>query len=314
MKITEAINENTQNLDLKSTQELLEIFINEEDAVTKALEQAKYQIAGVIDQIFLRIKDYREIYQSYTGNEQYTGPRIFYFGAGTSGRLAILDASECPPTFSSHPDMFNAVIAGGNRAITQAIENAEDNSAEARSYVEQHCGPKDIVIGISANGAAPFVKGAIDAARDKGLYTVAIANNRDAEIFKTAQEVIYLDTGAEIITGSTRLKAGTAQKIVLNMISSSLMIKVGKVYDNLMVDLQAKNKKLKQRAMHLVQRITGVQDEKKITTVLQECSYKVKVAILMLEKNVNAAEAQRLLEINANNLRESLIKGINSFI
>ena len=304
-KNTEKINSNSQDLDLKTSEEFVEICLQEDKQVFNAIAQAKEQIANVIEQIYLRIKARKEVYLPYVWTEEYFGPRIFYFGAGTSGRLGVLDASECPPTFSTHPDFINGVIAGGQRAITMAVENAEDNALEAETFVDKNMTANDIAIGISANGNAAFVNAALETAREKGILTIAIANNVDAKIFETAQEKIFLNTGAEIITGSTRLKAGTAQKLVLNMISTGLMVRIGKVYGNLMVDLQAKNKKLKERAVKLVIEICSC-DEEKAQKALQDSSFRVKNAVLIVKKDISALEAQNILEHSCFDLRSAL--------
>lgn len=305
MKNTEQINKYTKDLDLKTTEEFVNICLGQDREVIEAVSKAKEQVVNVIEEIYLRVKAFNEVYLPYTGAEEYFGPKIFYFGAGTSGRLGVLDASECPPTFSAHPDFINGVIAGGQRAITDAVENAEDNAIEAENFVEKNLTANDIAIGISANGNAAFVDAALKCARDKGAFTVAIANNEDAQIFETAQEEIFLDTGAEVITGSTRMKAGTAQKLVLNMISTGLMVKLGKVYGNLMVDLQAKNKKLKTRALKLVIEICSC-DEKKAQKALTGSNFKVKEAVLMVSKELSFDEAQSLLEHHAYDLRLAL--------
>jgi N-acetylmuramic acid 6-phosphate etherase len=304
-KNTEKINTNTSDLDLKTSDEFVQCFIDEEKTVIEALSKAKEQIANVIEEIYVRIKSHNEVYIPYSGGEDYFGPRIYYFGAGTSGRIGVLDASECPPTFSAHPEMFNGVIAGGTRAITSSVENAEDNALEAETFIKKNLTENDIVIGISANGNAAFVKAALESARKMGVFTVAIANNEDAQIFNIAKEKIFLDTGAEIITGSTRLKAGTVQKIVLNIISTGLMVKLGKVYGNLMVDVQAKNKKLKERAANLVMKVCEC-SEQEASKALLESSYKVKDSIVMINKKLSALEAKNLLERNAFNLRSTL--------
>jgi N-acetylmuramic acid 6-phosphate etherase len=305
LKNTEKINIHTKDLDLKTTEEFVNICLGEDREVLEAVSKAKEQIVNVIEEIYIRVKAHNEVYLSYTGSEEYFGPKVFYFGAGTSGRLGILDASECPPTFSAHPYFINGVIAGGSRAISAAVENAEDNTIEAEAYVDKNLTANDIAIGISANGNAPFVNSALNSARNIGAFTVAIANNEDALIFETAQEKIFLDTGPEIVTGSTRLKAGTSQKLVLNMISTGLMVKLGKVYGNLMVDLQAKNKKLKDRAVKLVIEICGCNDIK-AKDALNKTSFRVKEAVLMINKGISFAEAQIFLENHSYDLRSAL--------
>ena len=223
------------------------------------------------------------IYESFAGvdldQEPYQGARLFYVGAGTSGRLGVLDASECPPTFSTHPDMVQGLIAGGDFALRNAVEGAEDDEIAGKELIQHRIiNSKDIVIGISASGGAPFVISALKTARERGATTIAIANNPNATIFGYCDQKILLETGPEILAGSTRLKAGTAQKICLNIISTGLMVKLGKTYGNLMVDLKASNSKLKKRALDLVTKILGC-DEAKALKLLQENEYKVKKAV-----------------------------------
>tara|TARA_B100001989_G_C24475519_1_gene431574 strand:- start:124 stop:1047 length:924 start_codon:yes stop_codon:yes gene_type:complete len=307
MKNTEKINENTQDLDLKTSEEFVEICIEEDKKVLEAIAGAKTQIANVIDLVYEKVKDSEEVYLPYLGSENYKGPKVFYFGAGTSGRLGILDASECPPTFSAHPDFINGVIAGGAEAVTGAVENAEDNEEAACKFVTNNLSSRDVAIGVSANGNAPFVKSALSSAKKLGALTIAIANNEDAGIFDIVDEKIFLDTGAEILTGSTRMKAGTSQKLVLNMISTGLMVKLGKVYGNLMVDLQAKNQKLRQRASNLVMKITD-SSEAEAKKALEESGYRVKDSVLMIKNKLSASEAAKLLKAKQYNLRLALEK------
>ena len=295
MKTTEAINKNTQEIDLKTSSDFVGCYLEEDKAVNLAIANAQGQIAKVLDLIFEKIKDAKELYEPFKGDEDYSGPRIFYVGAGTSGRLGVLDASECPPTFSAHPKLFNGVIAGGEEAIRNAVEGAEDNAEAARDYVSKNLSANDVAIGISANGNAPYVDAFLEAAKTKGALTIAIANNPDAKIFTTADAQILLETGPEIITGSTRLKAGTAQKTVLNIISTGIMVKFNKVYGNLMVDLQAKNKKLKQRAFNLVQKITGAPEDA-INQALEAANFRVKEAVIMVQKKLSYQDAYALLK------------------
>lgn len=273
MSQTESPNPNSVNLDQLTSLEYVQLHIEEEQAVMKALKNAQEQIARTIDLIFENFKGVD------LDQEIYSGPRLFYIGAGTSGRLGVLDASECPPTFSTHPDMVQGLIAGGDFALRNAVEGAEDDKKAGIKLIQQ-CSIKssDIVIGISASGGAPYVLGALEAANALGAKTIAIANNIDAASFKVAQHQVFLNTGPEILAGSTRLKAGTSQKICLNMISTGLMIKLGKTYGNLMVDLKATNSKLKKRAIGLVTTIMSC-DEAQAIELLEENEYKVKKAV-----------------------------------
>lgn len=263
MSTTESQNPNTLQLDKMSTDELVETFIKEDKQVLLALANAKSQISKTIDMVHKSLAN---------------GGRLFYFGAGTSGRLGILDAVECPPTFSTDPETVQGIIAGGDRAIKQAVEGAEDNEEDAANFVKKNLSQKDILIGISASGSTPFVMGAIKAAKKLQIANIAIANNSDSNIFKYADHYIFLDTGPEVLSGSTRLKAGTAQKMVLNIISTSVMVKLGKVYGNLMVDLQATNKKLVKRAKDLVMKVTDC-SEQQAARALEKTEFKVKDAI-----------------------------------
>ena len=279
---TESINKNTVNLDGMSSSELVSTFINEDKQLITALEKARAQIAKAIDLSYESLKK---------------GGRLFYFGAGTSGRLGVLDASECPPTFSTDPEMVQGIIAGGDTALRNAVEGAEDDTDAGYNFVKENCKKNDIVIGISASGSAPYVIGTLKAANDLKLANIAIANNNDAESFKVAKAKIFLDTGAEVLSGSTRLKAGTSQKMVLNIISTSVMVKLGKVYGNLMVDLTATNKKLVKRATKLVEKITKC-SEAEAVEALEKNQMRVKEAVLYRLKGLSFDEAQSILAKN----------------
>ncbi len=280
---TEAQNQNTIKLDEQSSSQLVETFIKEDAQVLAAIEQAKEEIAKAIDIAYEALS---------------SGGRLFYFGAGTSGRLGVLDASECPPTFSANPEMVQGVIAGGDLALRKSIEGAEDSKEEGATYVEKNLNQKDVVIGISASGTTPYVAGVLEAAKRIGIKSIAISNNPNALISEIAIHNIFLNTGAEVLSGSTRLKAGTSQKMVLNIISTSVMVKLGKVYQNLMVDLKASNKKLVRRAQNLVMRITNC-SESDASSSLEKCDYKVKNAVLYILKGLNFKESEELLEKNA---------------
>ena len=293
---TESPNSNSSNLTALSSIEFVNLFIQEDKAVWLALEQAQTQIARVIDKITAQFNKYDFLASFNPKNpELYYGPRIFYVGAGTSGRLGVLDAVECLQTFSTHPDMIQGIIAGGETAMFRAIEGAEDNEQEGFDTIESKITNQDIVIGISASGSAPYVIGALKAAREKGSITISIANNPSAKIFTLSDEKILLDTGSEILSGSTRLKAGTSQKICLNIISTGLMVKLGKTYNNLMVDLQATNAKLVARAKNLTQLITQASDNE-VNEALISSNYRVKHAVLKILKNLNFEEADLALK------------------
>ena len=244
---TETRNKNTYNIDKMSTYEMLKIINDENAIVTKAVDDALPQIATACDAVADAIK---------------AGGRVFYIGSGTSGRLGVCDAAECPPTFGVPYDLFNGIIAGGEKCMFKAAENAEDDpEAGKKDLQERNFCDKDILIGISASGSAAYVISAVNYAKSIGAKTVSITNNPDTELGKTAEIDICADTGPEVITGSTRMKAGTAQKIILNMISTASMVKCGCVYENLMINLRPTNKKLRRRMIGIVRDILDCSDE-----------------------------------------------------
>ena len=245
---TEMRNPDTYNIDKMSTSDMLEIINKENAGVTLAIEAALPQIALVCDAVADAIKE---------------GGRIFYIGSGTSGRLAVCDAAECPPTFGVPYDLFNGIIAGGEKCMFKAAENAEDNpGAGIEDLKNRNFCNKDILIGISASGSAAYVISAVNYAKSIGANCFSITNNPDSELGKAADVDICADTGAEVITGSTRMKAGTAQKIILNMISTVSMVKCGCVYENMMINLKPTNKKLRRRMIGIVTEILGCTNEK----------------------------------------------------
>lgn len=273
---TERRNPNSMDIDTKSIREILEI-INQEDnkvptAIAKEIPQIERAVHFVID--------------SFT-----QGGRLIYIGAGTSGRLGILDASECPPTFGVSPSLVQGIIAGGLKAITTAVEGAEDSESlggddlKAISLTE-----KDTVIGIAASGRTPYVIGALQYANEIGAKTVSISNNKDSKIGTIANVKIEVVTGPEVITGSTRLKAGTSQKLVLNMVTTAAMIGIGKVYQNLMVDVQPTNKKLIERSKHIIMEATNV-DYETAADYLEKADNNVKAAIVMILLNCTLEQA-----------------------
>ena len=244
---TETRNKNTYNIDKMSTYEMLKIINDENAIVTKAVDDALPQIATACDAVADAIK---------------AGGRVFYIGSGTSGRLGVCDAAECPPTFGVPYDLFNGIIAGGEKCMFKAAENAEDDpEAGKKDLQERNFCDKDILIGISASGSAAYVISAVNYAKSIGAKTVSITNNPDTKLGKTAEIDICADTGPEVITGSTRMKAGTAQKIILNMISTASMVKCGCVYENLMINLRPTNKKLRRRMIGIVRDILDCSDE-----------------------------------------------------
>jgi N-acetylmuramic acid 6-phosphate etherase len=372
LPITESINPLSENLDQLNSSDLVQLFVDDHQQILKAIADVKEDIGAVIEIVSESLRQ---------------GGSLIYVGAGTSGRLGVLDAVECPPTFSTEPDLVKAVIAGGERAIQYAVEGAEDDEAagyadvlakmnlessenagigvreqpldgtvverassrlrrtndrsgvisgdaedashisgsypskqkykldssslhedheddeNAENGVRQQC--PDVVIGISASGAAAYVIGALKAAREYGAKTAVLTNNHGAEIIKYADYSIFLDTGPEILSGSTRLKAGTSQKMVLNIISTSVMVKLGKTFGNLMIDVKVSNKKLKERAIRLVSLITGC-DKPLAEQALSLSNNRVKQAVLYLKKGLDFESATDLLKINQNYLSKAL--------
>jgi N-acetylmuramic acid 6-phosphate etherase len=288
---TESINQQSKNLDLLETHALVHLIAQDQENAVQAVLQASSQIAQAVDLATARLAK---------------GGRLLYAGAGTSGRLAYLDSSELTPTFSWARERAVVVMAGGKGAVFQAVEGAEDDFQMGKTdLLALKPTINDVLIGIAASGSTPYVLGALEAAHQAGTLRIALSNNPSTPILKVADVPILLDTGAEIISGSTRLKAGTAQKIALNTISSSIMVRLHKVYGNLMVDLQATNIKLVARAIRLTRLATGVSDDM-AESALSQVNWHVKTAIVMLEKNLSAEAASVLLEQHAGNVRLAL--------
>jgi len=297
MSITESINPLSTDLDKLSSLDIVRVFKDDLYQLISAIEKAENNIANLID---------------LAAEALSKGASIIYVGAGTSGRLGILDAVECPPTFSSEPNMVKAIIAGGEKAIKDAVEGAEDNENLGREDIlsmlnlDKDSKSQDLVIGISASGGAAYVEAAMQTASKFGAITALITNNPEAKIKNIVPHSVILNTGAEILSGSTRLKAGTAQKIVLNMISTGAMVKIGKTFGNLMIDVKVSNKKLKTRAINLISLITKC--EKEIAERALGLSYnKVKQAILYIEKNLDFNSATKLLDKHAGFLSKALL-------
>ena len=291
---TEARNPRSERIDQLSTLDMLTL-INEEDAsVSRAVRAALPQIAAVVDEVARRYA---------------RGGRVFYVGAGTSGRLGVLDASECPPTFSVAPDRFIGIIAGGDGALRRSSESSEDAPGVGGADVERHhLTGYDVVIGIAASGRTPYVLGALGKAREVGALTVALTcaggAGQRSRMAKVAEHAIELATGPEVITGSTRMKAGTATKLVLNMISTGVMIRCGAVYGNLMVNLQPTNAKLKDRAERIIASACGISATE--AAQLLQAGGSVKAAILMQKLGVSRAAADLRLAQHGGLLRAAL--------
>jgi len=288
---TERRNDNTKNIDLVSTKEILTLINNEDKTVPHAVEKAIPQIVDVVNTV---TESFRQ------------GGRLFYLGAGTSGRLGVLDASECPPTFGVASDMVIGIIAGGERALRYAIENVEDSKEAAIEDLKPyHITKHDVVIGIAASGRTPYAIGAVEYAKSLGVKTACVTTSANSEISKIVDMPIEAVTGAEPLTGSTRMKSGTAQKLILNMITTASMVKLGKVYENLMVDVQMSNDKLISRAQRIVMEVTGAP-----LTVVNEYLDKyqsVKYAIFAIMSEIeDLSRIKEMLDNNHGNIRESL--------
>jgi len=285
---TEARNPATRDLDLLPTVNLVELLVREQAAAAAAVLNAGPALARAVDAIARRLR---------------AGGRLHYVGAGTSGRLAILDAAECPPTFGTAPDLVRAHIAGGEAALVRAVEGAEDDAAAGARALS--AGPEDAVVGISASGGARYVVAALEAARAAGALTVALTGVAGSALAGAAELSIVVDTGAEPLAGSTRLRAGTAQKVVLSALSTAVMVRLGRVHDNLMVDVVATNDKLRVRAERLVRTLTGV-DQARARELLALAGGNVKVAVVIERQGVDAVEARARLERSGGFLRPHL--------
>ncbi|TCZ77405.1 N-acetylmuramic acid 6-phosphate etherase [Paenibacillus albiflavus] len=299
--VTEQRNENTQHIDELSTIDVLKL-INEEDSIIPGvIAECLPDIALATDAIIQSFKD---------------GGRLFYYGAGTSGRLGILDASECPPTYGTDPEQVQGIIAGGKTAILRAVEGAEDSRELGSSDVDTAAiTSKDVVVGIAASGRTPYVLGVMERAKELGATVVGLSNNKDTQMKAVADIMIEAVVGPEVVLGSTRMKAGTAVKMILNMLSTTAMIRSGKVYENLMVDLQASNYKLIERGKRLITLATGASREV-VDRVYAQSNGHIKSAIVMILADISFEDAQLRLNqtggfvreaIQANSLSEQLI-------
>ncbi len=289
--LTELNNPNSQNLDQLTPLELVELF-NQEDLYTiKAIEQAKVELAKAIEIITTALSH---------------GGRLFYVGAGTSGRLGVLDAAECPPTFCTPPELVQAIIAGGESALVRSSEGLEDSATEGEQIVKlRGVNEKDVLVGIMAGGTTPYVHGALAQARALGAKTIAIACVPKEQIKIEADLDIRLLTGPEIVAGSTRLKAGTATKMALNILSTGVMVRLGKVHGNRMVDVSVTNSKLKDRALRILKDLTGIAHHE-AEHLLESSGRKVKLSLLMFWTGLGAQQAQQLLDQNQGKLRSAL--------
>ena len=289
---TEQQNKNSLEIDQFSVLKILETINYEDQTIATAVKKVLPDVEVVV---------------SFAKKSLDSGGRVFYIGAGTSGRLGVLDASECPPTYSVPSDWFIGLIAGGDDALRRSIEGAEDDQFQAEEDLEKYnISSNDLLIGISCSGAAKYVISALEYAKKKSAKTVYLITNPVPYLSTSVDKVIAVDTGPEIVAGSTRMKAGTATKMILNMISTTTMISMGKVYGNLMVDLMAVNEKLVDRGARIIKKITGENYEKSLEALIN-ANKSVKIAIVMIVKSCDAIEAKNLLD-NANGMLRKVIK------
>jgi N-acetylmuramic acid 6-phosphate etherase len=288
---TEKRNHASMDIDSRSTTEILRIINDEDKKIAFAVAQELPYIGQAVD-IVVKALD--------------NGGRLFYVGAGTSGRIGVQDAAECPPTFGSDPELIQGLVAGGKPALLKAQEGAEDHEANGASDVLAHgINKDDVVCGIAASRRTPYVVGAIKKARELSAKTIFVTTNPRSQFDLNVDVAICPEVGPEVIMGSTRMKSGTAQKMVLNMISTAVMINLGKVFENMMVDLQMTNNKLEERSKRIIMTITGVNYEM-AERVLDQANGHVKTAVVMVRRKVNAEEARRRLELTGGFVRQAI--------
>lgn len=288
--LTEQINPRTSGLDESSTLGIIELISGEDRAIPEAIEKEKENIARAADLVIGGLG---------------RGGRLIFIGAGTSGRLGVIEAAECPPTFGTDPSMIRAIIAGGRKAVWRSVEGAEDSAEEAwKSLKKIGLKKRDVLVGIAASARTPFVKSALSYARKAGSGTVLVTCNPVKS--PNADVTITLLVGPEALTGSTRMKAGTATKMVLNMLTTTAMVKLGKTYGNLMVDVKPGSAKLKDRATRLVMHLAGV-DDKRAVELLEKAKWNVKAAVVMEKKGLAYKEARELLKRHKGFLRRALL-------
>ena len=289
--ITEQRNPNSMHVDSLSALEIVQLMNQEDKQVPLAIEKCLPQIAQAVECVVAAFQQ---------------GGRLVYIGAGTSGRLGVLDASECPPTFGVSPEMVKGIIAGGERALRHPIEGAEDSKAQAVVDLQTiQFSSKDVLVGIAASGRTPYVIGALEYAKSLGSVTVSISSNPNSAMANIVDIAIDTVVGPEVLTGSSRLKSGTAQKLVLNMLTTASMILMGKCYQNLMVDVQASNEKLKTRAIRIVMQATDC-DKALAEETLKQADQNAKLAIMMILSGLDRAQAEALLEKHHGKLQLAL--------
>jgi N-acetylmuramic acid 6-phosphate etherase len=290
-RITEERNAASKGLDRMTSLEMIRLMNHEDQKVAPAVGRVVPAIARAVDEIVARMT---------------MGGRLIYVGAGSSGRIGVLDASECPPTFGVSPNLVRAVIAGGGKAVMQSVEGAEDRlEAGARDLRKIHLAKDDAVIGIAASGTTPYVLGAIAYAKRRGALTVGVAANRRSPLARAARIAIMPEVGPEILAGSTRLKAGTSQKMVLNMLSTAVMVRLGHAYDNLMIDVGESNEKLRERAKWILKEASD-RDVSAVTRALRQSGHDLRLALIMLKRGLSAKQARKILQESHGNLRKAL--------
>ncbi|MFD5019523.1 N-acetylmuramic acid 6-phosphate etherase [Paenibacillus sp. NPDC058367] len=288
---TEAVNPDTLMIDECTTEEMIQLMNQQDALVPRAIAEEIPQIAKAVDILHHRLSN---------------GGRMFYIGAGSSGRLGVLDASECPPTFGTDPSLVQGYIAGGDIALRTAVEGCEDDMDEGIALIESiGVTNKDVLIGISASGSANYVIAALAKAKELGAATIGVCNNRGSKFEPIVDVCITPVVGPEVISGSTRLKAGTAQKLVLNMLTTCTMVKLGKTYNNLMVDLKASNFKLVDRSIRIIMNTTGV-DTSTAAETLEKASMNCKLAIMIIKSGLDAKEAEQVLNANGGRLKQAI--------
>lgn len=294
--VTEERNARTMDLDLLNSLELVERIQAEDFEIAKGVQKVIPDIAKAVDIIVSKLE---------------RGGRLIYFGAGTSGRLGVLDATECSPTFGVTSEHVQAFIAGGRDGMFRALEHAEDSKEMGKEDAEAAClSDKDVVVGITASGRTPYVLGALYTAQEKGAATIAVVNNYDTTMHEFCDVTIQAVVGPEALTGSTRMKAGTAQKMVLNLLSTCSMIRLGKVYENLMVDLKPTNEKLRERAVSIIS-ILGEVPRHLAEGALVASHDRAKTAILMVKRKIGRAQAEELIVRSGSSLRKAMVAPLN---
>ena len=290
-RLTEKRNPDSMDLDRLSTQEIIRLMNEEDSKIAAAVAQEIPAIARAVEAIVNGIRN---------------GGRLFYVGAGSSGRLGVLDAAECAPTFGTSRNQVQTLIAGGKRAVTNAVEGAEDSIKNGeRDLNAKQLTPNDVVVGIAASGTTPYVLGALKHARKRKATAVAITANRNMPVARLAKILIAPEVGPEVLTGSTRLKAGTAQKMVLNMLSTAAMVRLGHAYENLMIDLLDTNDKLSDRSLRILVEASG-KSVSIARRALRKSGHNLRVGLVMLKENVDASRAKQLLKSAGGNLRRAL--------